>query len=135
MSEPQRIQLRRAKGWKMPPNTVKCDRTTRWGNQFKVIAGGAGGSWEVFMCTGGLSGPTMSKHRTRERAIEAAVTHHRNHILAPEGELLRRQIVAELRGKNLGCWCKPEDPCHTDVLREVANLPALPSNGEGQDHG
>lgn len=33
---PQRIQLSRAKGWKMPPNTVKVDRTTKWGNPFPV---------------------------------------------------------------------------------------------------
>ena len=26
---PERIQLRRAKGWRMPPNTVKVDRTGR----------------------------------------------------------------------------------------------------------
>lgn len=31
---PQRIQLRRTKGWRMPPNTVKVDRTTRWGNPY-----------------------------------------------------------------------------------------------------
>lgn len=31
---PERIQLRRTKGWKMPPNTVKVDRSTKWGNPF-----------------------------------------------------------------------------------------------------
>lgn len=29
---PQRIQLKRTKGWRMPENTVKVDRTTKWGN-------------------------------------------------------------------------------------------------------
>jgi len=29
--------------------------------------------------------------------------------------------LAELRGKNLACWCKPGDPCHADVLIELAN--------------
>ena len=29
---PRRVQLRRSKGWTMPPDTVKVDRTTRWGN-------------------------------------------------------------------------------------------------------
>lgn len=29
---PRRIQLSRAKGWRMPPNTVKVDRSTKWGN-------------------------------------------------------------------------------------------------------
>lgn len=32
---PERIQLRRKKGWRMPPNTVKVDRSTKWGNPFK----------------------------------------------------------------------------------------------------
>ena len=31
---PRRIQLKRTKGWKMPPNTVKVDRSTKWGNPF-----------------------------------------------------------------------------------------------------
>ena len=26
-----------------------------------------------------------------------------------------------LRGKNLACWCKPGQPCHADVLLELAN--------------
>jgi hypothetical protein len=30
------VQLRRAKGWRMPPNTVKVDRTTLFGNPFSV---------------------------------------------------------------------------------------------------
>ena len=44
-----------------------------------------------------------------------------------------REIRAELRGRNLACWCKapvydtegtivrPGDPCHADVLLEIAN--------------
>jgi hypothetical protein len=29
---PERIQLRRTKGWRMPSNAVKVDRSTKWGN-------------------------------------------------------------------------------------------------------
>lgn len=29
--------------------------------------------------------------------------------------------VAELRGKNLACWCALDAPCHADVLLELAN--------------
>ncbi|MBF9653902.1 DUF4326 domain-containing protein, partial [Streptococcus pseudopneumoniae] len=36
MSGPVRIQLRRTKGWRMPANTVKVDRTTIYGNPFRV---------------------------------------------------------------------------------------------------
>src|SRR5689334_8129162 len=34
--KPQRVQLRRSKGWHMPPGTVKVDRTTLFGNPFPV---------------------------------------------------------------------------------------------------
>jgi hypothetical protein len=30
------VQLRRAKGWRMPANTVKVDRSTLFGNPFSV---------------------------------------------------------------------------------------------------
>lgn len=36
MSKPVRIQLKRTKGWRMPANTVKVDRTTKWGNPYVV---------------------------------------------------------------------------------------------------
>ena len=29
--------------------------------------------------------------------------------------------LTELRGKNLACFCKLSDPCHADVLLELAN--------------
>lgn len=32
-------------------------------------------------------------------------------------------IRANLRGKNLACWCK-DGPCHADVLLELANAEA-----------
>ena len=39
-------------------------------------------------------------------------------------EDLRRRIlerVGELRGKNLACFCSLDQPCHADVLLELAN--------------
>lgn len=37
---------------------------------------------------------------------------------------LRKQIINELKGKDLVCWCSPK-PCHGDVLLEIANEPSL----------
>jgi hypothetical protein len=28
---------------------------------------------------------------------------------------------SELRGKDLACWCPLDQPCHADVLLEIAN--------------
>jgi hypothetical protein len=33
--------------------------------------------------------------------------------------------IHELKGKVLGCWCKP-NPCHGDILAEMANSRGLP---------
>jgi len=35
------------------------------------------------------------------------------------------QTMPALRGKNLACWCRLRDPCHGDVLLEIANTPAI----------
>ncbi len=29
--------------------------------------------------------------------------------------------LTPLRGKDLACWCPPDQPCHADVLLEIAN--------------
>jgi hypothetical protein len=39
-------------------------------------------------------------------------------------EMERRKDVLhfdELRGKNLACWCPLDQPCHAEVLLELAN--------------
>jgi len=33
----------------------------------------------------------------------------------------RGEIIAELGGHNLACWCKPGQACHADHLIELAN--------------
>src|SRR5690606_7826441 len=38
----ERVQLSRRKGWRMPPNTVKVDRSTRWGNPYQAGQDGDG---------------------------------------------------------------------------------------------
>ena len=29
--------------------------------------------------------------------------------------------LKELKGKRLGCWCAPDNPCHGDVLVELSD--------------
>lgn len=87
---PKRIQRKRTKGWKMPPNTVYVGRPTKWGNPY------------------GRSPDDLAKYR--EQAIGCLP-------------------VEELRGFDLACWCKEGDPCHADVLLEIANSPAGADEG------
>jgi hypothetical protein len=94
---PTRIRLSRRKGWRKPENTVVVARPTRWGNPFPVAELG------------------------RERAIAA----FRAMLADPEaraaaGYPAPEEIVARLAGRNLACWCPLDQPCHADVLLEVA---------------
>jgi hypothetical protein len=89
---PVRIQLKRTSGWRLPANTIKVDRSTRYGNPYRI-------------------GPELD----RQKAI-AAFTAHLERRLESEPEFLE-----PLRGKNLACWCRPDELCHADVLLEFAN--------------
>lgn len=31
--------------------------------------------------------------------------------------------IGQLRGHDLACWCPLDQPCHADVLLELANAP------------
>jgi hypothetical protein len=100
---PHRVQLRRSKGWRMPPNTVKVDRSTRYGNPFRV------------------GDPGIPDVRTSIRMFERAF---RNGELVrgdPESVFRPAHLRAALRGKNLACWCPLDGPCHADLLLKFAN--------------
>ncbi len=92
---PKRFQLRRTKGWRKPDNTVVVSRPTVWGNPFTVELCGSAGE--------------------AVRRFSHWVT------VEPKGQELASEARAALRGKNLACWCKLSEPCHADVLLEVAN--------------
>jgi len=33
-----------------------------------------------------------------------------------------REMLSELRGMNFACWCRPDQPCHANVLLRLTNL-------------
>lgn len=108
MTRPRRIQLSRKKGWRMPDNTLKVDRTTVWGNPYKA-----------------------GVHCDHQHAVDChrfLLTQRRPAKAAPEPDTSPmeyaetvNQRIEELRGKNLACWCPLGQPCHADVLLEIAN--------------
>ncbi len=73
-------------------------------------------SFDVYI---GRPGPwgnpfVIGKDGTREEVI----LKYAEHLLADPALVARAK--RELRGKTLGCWCKPHI-CHGDVLMEIAN--------------
>jgi hypothetical protein len=54
---------------------------------------------------------------------DACVARYEAWLNAPEQAALREQAIAELRGRDLVCWCAPE-ACHADVLLDLVNVDA-----------
>lgn len=85
----------------MPENTVKVDRTTRWGNPI-----GDSAAFRAQLATHGYFIADTKRRRGERVTVE--------------------DIWIELAGKNLACWCAlpaevEPDVCHAAVLLEVAN--------------
>lgn len=95
---PRRVQLSRRRGWRKPQNTISVARPGPWGNPFKVGQLGID-------------------------SLEVAVTRYRQEWVMGTFKNLGLDIE-ELRGKNLACWCRLDEPwCHAEVLLELANKP------------
>lgn len=109
MSIPERIQLKRSKGWRMPDNTVKIDRTTRYGNPFEVSEDDAG--WNI-------KGPDFTRSGLRSKAEASTIAVDAYRQWAEAGNV---PDVGALRGKNLACWCPVDGACHGNVLLQLAN--------------
>lgn len=113
---PARIQLRRTKGWRKPEGVIVVARPTKWGNPFTL---------------------QQAIEAEYDNPRSACVSHYRAWL---EGHpyyqdaydmhmavVDRRWVLAnldQLRGRDLGCWCPLDRPCHADVLLELANQEA-----------
>lgn len=98
-TSPKRIQRKRTKGWRMPLGTTYVGRPSAWGNPYSV--GDACGCADQ---------PDVMD-------AESAVLHFREDTVrnAESG------WFSPLRGRDLACWCPLGQPCHADVLLELAN--------------
>ena len=104
-TKPIRIQRKRTKGWRMPPNTVYVGRPTTWGNPYTVES----------YCPD--VSPVLLHPVTLHLARQAYVERFEDEMNDLE-RLLAKRLLA---GKNLACWCPLDQPCHADVLLRIAN--------------
>ena len=93
----------------MPIGTVSVARPSVWGNPWKVGLDG-----DATHCVDEL------RRLLTGEAVKAWPLDPKQVPLA-----LRYGDVGYLRenlgGKNLGCWCELDQPCHVDVLLDLAN--------------
>ena len=112
----KRIQRRRTKGWRMPPNAVYVGRPSKWGNPHLLVTSEPSSEdccrWACYEDDGCLCVGCMTP--------EKAVWLYREDL---EEQIGRGAPLPfeELRGRDLACWCDLSEPCHADVLLELAN--------------
>ena len=103
MTREKRFQRKRSNGWRMPSNTVYVGRPTKWGNPFRI-----------------------GVHGSREEVLRK----YRTWVMQKLAE--QSDFLSPLRGKNLACFCKMNEPCHADILLELANGENFPDERSNQ---
>jgi hypothetical protein len=102
---PKRIQRQRIRGWKKPKGSVCVTRGTPWGNPFVVRP-----DLEP--------GEQINRVYVAVPTLEDAIECFRIRVVeTPENF----PPIANLKGKDLACWCPLDQPCHADVLLRLAN--------------
>lgn len=140
--KPKRIQRKRTKGWRMPPNTIYVGRPSRWGNPWEIGDNlhdigcapeeGQPVNWRTCItaadCVQGFrqfvdwEPPTFEKPwRMRGGTPEEPTVMEMWGGYDDNIHINRRSIRKFLAGKDLCCWCPLDQPCHADVLLEIAN--------------
>ena len=100
--KPIRVQRKRTKGYKLPPNTICVTRPGRFGNPFETAAQFR--TWLERLMDGNPL-PALDTPQAR-----------RMHDISKR--------LDKLTGFNLACFCPLDQPCHADVLLEFANQAA-----------
>lgn len=108
---PKRIQLRRTKGWRKPEGAVVCTRPGRYGNPYRPEDYAddypdADPAERLRMCLSDFRGLAEGRWARFGDAPPYP---------SPQ------EIRDELAGRDLGCSCALDQPCHVDILLEVAN--------------
>nr|WP_276976466.1 DUF4326 domain-containing protein [Ferrimicrobium acidiphilum] len=103
---PFRVRMMRSKGFRLPPNTKKVDRTTKAGNPYKL---------KDCICD----------------LIKGKHGHSRSDSVKLFREYARKRLEKEpdwlepWRRRNVACFCLVSEECHGDVVLDLANRPRL----------
>lgn len=145
---PARIQRQQTKGWRIPAGAVYVGPGSPWANPFTPsrrhrtqvrMPGLRGQDWEhegrLYKTSGQRhafvhSGGRVTWHLVEDATAEQCVELYRERMTGATTRLDYRhedqsaQVVEALGGRDLVCWCPLGQPCHADVLLELANGPA-----------
>lgn len=113
---PKRIQMSRQHPWRAEhPDAVKVDRSTKWGNPFRITQTVTRAD-AVAMFRGLV---TEDADAWLNRAVE--LRRIGLSVMDDYDWPYPIELIPTLAGRDLACWCKLSEPCHADVLLELAN--------------
>jgi hypothetical protein len=123
----------------MPPNTVYVGRGTDWGNPF--IPGKRFNDLALWIAINGV----MTREQIDEwHANDGFLVRDGQHALECYRKYAAWMIrdtdvrwawLVNLVGKNLACWCPLDQPCHADILLELANSGNVPTQDPNEKDG
>ena len=102
----RRVQHKR--GQPKPPNTVLVKRPYRFGNPFSVADHGQRGAVDLHAAW--VIDPQSQPIRCGKKTYRPSTA---------------EEIREKLGGRDAGCNCDLDQPCHADTLLAIANRPAV----------
>lgn len=116
---PERLQLSRKGGWRLPWNAKSVARPGRWGNRYVVgHSYGYVGAERFPLPRAALLEDAQLIVADRALAVEW----HRDWLLNSRRAAPLRAELHTLAGRDLYCWCPVDGgPCHAATLIELAN--------------
>ncbi len=125
----KRIQLSRRKGFNLQKisqelnglKAVKVARPSKFGNPFKI--GCTFPDLKDFSEVRLLDELDFNKFIIRDGLIDSNDTAVRLYTLYINNldSIKLNQIIHELKGKNLACFCSLDSACHADILLDIVN--------------
>ena len=101
-------RIQRRIGEKMPPHTVYIGRGSKYGNPYVI---GKDGTAEE--CVRKYAEEMMPyRHDPPHNGMDELF----------KSEAFLKMATQDLRGKNLACWCRLDQPCHGDWLEWILNV-------------
>lgn len=125
----KRIQRQRTKGWLMPEGAIYVGRPSLWGNPWALRDGSA---WDIPVADRAAWAVRMYREELTHWGLlsdwdyftsEATYARVSREIGASGAANMAEYAAVALRGRDLACWCPLDQPCHADVLLELANRP------------
>ena len=127
MTKPIRLQLSRRRGYSLQAATIAANglpavnvsRPSIWGNPFTVAK----------LIEAGYACDDATARRHAVTCFQGWLAGSDKYWMGDTADARREQFRAKmhtLRGNNLACWCGLDQPCHADVLLELANKDRAP---------